>query len=216
MKKIVLTLVLMFFATKAIAFEPPGIPAAIALQKLKDGNSRFVTYQMKHPNQGKPRREKIVNGQHPFAVILSCSDSRVPPEIIFDQGLGDLFVIRNAGNVIDEHVMGSIEYAVHHLGVNLVIVLGHESCGAVGAAMKEDKESPDIESIKASITPAIEKCKELKAYSYENVIRTHAKMDVDTIFENKELKEYSIKHDLKILPAYYSITTGQVEFLKQE
>lgn len=215
MKKTILTLLFIFFSAQVWAMEPPGIPADISLQRLKDGNSRFVLYQMKHPHLQKTHRQKLIRAQHPFAVILSCSDSRVPPELIFDQGLGDLFVIRNAGNVIDEHVMGSIEYAVHHLGVNLVVVLGHESCGAVGAAMKATPDTPAIESIKVCIEPAIKKCQEEKSYYYENVIKTHAKLDVDEILDNKELREYSIKHDLKIVPAYYSITTGKVEFLKE-
>lgn len=214
MKKIILTLAVLLFSANVFAAEIPNLPADIAIQRLKDGNYRYTKYQMKHPNQSKERRAKLVVGQHPFAVILSCSDSRVPPELIFDQGLGDLFVIRNAGNVLDEHVMGSIEYAVHHLGVNLVVVLGHESCGAVGAAMKENKELPDIESIKACITPAIAKCKENKTYSYDEVIKTHTRLDVDEINENEELKEYAKKHDFKVVPAYYSISTGEVEFLK--
>lgn len=214
MKKIILTLFVLLLSVKVFASEISNLPADIAIQKLKDGNYRYTKYQMKHPNQTKVRRDKLITGQHPFAVILSCSDSRVPPELVFDQGLGDLFVIRNAGNVLDEHVMGSIEYAVHHLGVNLVVVLGHESCGAVGAAMKEDKELPDIESIKACIAPAIAKCKEDKMYSYDNVIKSHIRLDVDEINDNKELKEYAKKHDFKVVPAYYSISTGEVEFLK--
>lgn len=214
MKKIILTLVMMLFATQVYANTVPNVPAEIALHKLKEGNDRFTSYQMKHPNLQKARREKLIIGQHPFAVILTCSDSRVPPELLFDQGLGDLFVIRNAGNVLDEHVLGSIEYAVHHLGVNLVVVMGHESCGAVGAAMKEDKTSEAIESIIKSIKPAIEQSKEDKAYSYENVIKTNAKLGVKNIWEDQELSEYAKKHDLKIIPAYYNIGTGKVDFLK--
>lgn len=214
MKKIILTLVSMFFATQVWAMEPPALPADIALHKLVEGNERFVDYQMKHPNEQKSRREKLLTAQHPFAIILTCSDSRVPPELIFDQGLGDLFVIRNAGNVVDEHVLGSIEYAVHHLGVNLVVVMGHEFCGAVGAAMKDDKESPAIESIKASIHPAIEKCKEDKTYTYETVIKTNAQLAVESIMEDKVLSEHAKKHDFKIIPAYYDIGTGKVEFFK--
>ena len=213
MRRLILTLVLMLFTSNAFAMTMPNIPADIALQKLKEGNDRFVSYKMKHPNINKSRREKLVNGQHPYAIILSCSDSRVPPEIIFDQGLGDIFVIRNAGNVLDEHVMGSIEYAVHHLGVNLVVVLGHEFCGAVGAAMKDNKESFAIESIKASIAPAVAQCKKDKAYSYENIIKTHAKLCVDEILEDRGFAEYYKKHDFKVVPAYYNVDTGRVEFL---
>lgn len=213
MKKVFLVLTIMLFATQAIAFEAPNVPTEIALHKLKEGNYRFVNYQMKHPNESKSRRDKLIIGQHPFAVILTCSDSRVPPELIFDQGLGDIFVIRNAGNVIDEHIVGSVDYAVRHLGVNLVVVLGHEYCGAVGAAMKEDKESPSIESIKESIKPAVDKCKKENAYSYENVIKANARLGVKAILEDKTISEYMKKYDVKIIPAYYCIDTGEVEFL---
>lgn len=215
MKKLILTLTVMLFAAQAWAIRPPSLPGEIALQKLKDGNERFATFKMKHPNLSAEHRGRLANGQHPFAVIVSCSDSRIPPELIFDQGLGDIFVIRNAGNVLDEHVLGSINYAIEHLGVNLVVVMGHQFCGAVGAAMKEDKESPLIESIKESIKPAIEKCKENKNLDYDNVIKTNAKMNVDAILDDKELGEYIRKHDVKVLPAYYSISTGKVEFLKK-
>lgn len=214
MKKIILTLFVLLFASQAWAMQTPNLPAAIALQKLKDGNDRFANYQMKHPNTQKARREKLIIGQHPFAVILTCSDSRVAPELIFDQGLGDIFVIRNAGNVLDEHVIGSIEYAVEHFGINLVIIMGHESCGAVGAAMKDDEAIESIESIKEAIEPAINQCKKENKYTYENVIKTHAIIDADSILEEKEINEYYKKHDLKIIPAYYSISSGRVEFLK--
>lgn len=215
MKKIILTLSLLLVTSYAFAIESPSMQPDIAFDRLKKGNDRFVAYQMKHPNTDKARRDKLVVGQHPFAVVLTCSDSRVAPEIIFDQGLGDIFVIRNAGNVLDEHVMGSIEYAVEHLGVNLIIVLGHESCGAVGAAMKEEIASPAIESIKTSIKPAIEKCKKDNCYTYDNVIKANVKLNVNNILENEEIKEYSKKHDIRVMPAYYNLVTGKVEFLKE-
>lgn len=214
MKKFILTLALMLFTNASFAQDAPNLSADKALQKLKQGNKRFSQYHMKHPDEYKIKRKELIKGQHPFAAILSCSDSRVPTEIIFDQGLGDLFVIRNAGNVLDEHILGSIEYAVEHLGVNLVVVMGHESCGAVGAAMKADKESPSIESIKEAVEPAICKCKKENNYTYENVIKTHAKLDVEDILKDKELCEFAQKHDVKFIPAYYSITTGKVEFLQ--
>jgi len=214
MKRIVLTLVMLLFSTQVWASNIPNVPTEIALQMLKKGNYRFYSYTMKHPNQSKIRRDKLITGQHPYAVILTCSDSRVVPELIFDQGLGDLFVIRNAGNVFDEHVMGSIEYAVEHLGVNLVIVMGHESCGAVGAAMVDVKENNDIESIKDAIKPAIEACKKNNSYSYENVTKENTRQVTNSILEDETLARYMKKHDVKIVPAYYSIQTGQVEFLK--
>ncbi len=106
-----------------------------ALDNLKQGNQRFVNFKTKHPNLGSERRQSLKSGQEPFAVIVSCSDSRVPPEIIFDQGLGDLFVVRSAGNTVDKLGIGSIEYAVAVLDTHFIVVLGHSKCGAVSAVM---------------------------------------------------------------------------------
>jgi len=213
MKKIILALVMMLFATQTWAADVRNLSADSALNKLKFGNERFAQFKMKHPNMDKARRERLVVMQRPFAVVLACSDSRVAPELIFDQGLGDLFVIRNAGNVIDQDVIGSIEYAVHHLGVNLVVILGHESCGAVGAAMKEEKDSPAIEGIKEAIRPACTECLKENKYTYTEVVKTHAKQDVKSILEDKDLYEYAQKNNVKIIPAYYNLRTGVVEFL---
>lgn len=213
MKKIVLTLALMLCTGQVWANEGGNLPATSALQKLKQGNDRFVEMKMTHPDQSKVRLDEMVKGQHPYAVILACSDSRIPPEIIFDQGLGDLFVIRNAGNVLDKHVMGSIEYAVHHLGVNLVVVLGHESCGAVGAAMGKTKETPAIESLKKSIKPACTKCKKENLYTYENVVKVNAKLDAGAILKDKELSECVKTRGLKVVPAFYDLNSGKVEYL---
>src|SRR5439155_16101250 len=109
-------------------------PAA-AWQKLKEGNARFVSDRLAARQIGEERRARLAKGQQPFAVVLSCADSRVVPELLFDQGLGDVFVVRVAGNIADKAMLGSIEYAVEHLHVPLVVVLGHESCGAVQAAL---------------------------------------------------------------------------------
>lgn len=215
MKKIILTLITLLFSAQVWA-NSINVPGDIALQMLKKGNYRFYSYTMKHPNQNKTRREKIISQQRPFAVIVTCSDSRVVPEIIFDQGLGDIFVIRNGGNVLDDQVMESIEYAVRNLGVNLVVVMGHEYCSEVGTAMKEDKESPSFENIKEEIKPAIDACKKDNAYTYENVIKKHAKLVADAISEDESLSEYMKKHDVKIIPAHYSIKTGEVEFLLEK
>jgi carbonic anhydrase len=118
------------------AVERNSITGDQALQKLTEGNARFISCNVTHPGQSKERLQELVSGQHPFAVVVGCSDSRVPPEIIFDQGLGDIFVVRTAGKVLDNAVLGSIEYAVEHLSVPLVVVLGHDSCGAVKAAVE--------------------------------------------------------------------------------
>lgn len=214
MKKIILALALMLFTTHVCAAEVCNISAGEALLKLKKGNEHFIKMHMAHPDETKHRRAELVKGQHPFAIILSCSDSRVPSEILFDQGLGDLFVIRNAGNVLDEHVIGSIEYAVGHLGVNLVVVLGHESCGAIEATMANAKGSKYIESLEKAIRPAIAQAKKENNLSPENVTKINAELDVKNILEESdELQEAVEKRGLKIIPAYYHLDSGKVEFL---
>ncbi|MFN7291939.1 MAG: carbonic anhydrase, partial [Pirellula sp.] len=113
-----------------------SLSAEEALSSLKDGNKRFVSGNLRYPHTGKEWLKGLVKGQAPFATILGCSDSRVPPELLFDQGFGDLFVVRVAGNVVDVDVEGSIEYSVDHCGTRLVVVMGHQGCGAVTAALK--------------------------------------------------------------------------------
>ncbi len=108
------------------------VPPAEAISRLKDGNSRYTNGNQQHPHQSTEQRVELIKSQHPFAIVVGCADSRVPPEIVFDQGLGDLFVLRVAGNVIDDHSLGSIEYAVDHLAVRLIVVLGHQSHTVAG------------------------------------------------------------------------------------
>ena len=127
-----------------------------AINRLIKGNNLFIESKQEFPNLSDLRREELAAGQRPFAVIISCSDSRVPPEIIFDCGLGDLFVIRNAGNIVDDIVIGSVEYAVSNLGTELVVVLGHSECGAVKAAVEGAEDSEAIKNIVYSIKPAVD------------------------------------------------------------
>lgn len=213
MKKIFLMLFVMCFAMSVNASEVANLSADEAMAKLKVGNEHFVKMRLKHPDESIHRRDELTKGQHPFVVVLSCSDSRVPTEIIFDQGLGDIFVIRNAGNVLDEHVIGSIEYAVRHLGVNLVVVMGHEACGAVAATIQGGKDCPEIDSLKKAIEPSICLCKKENNCSAENVTKTHARLDVENIMKNEHLNEYIKEHHMKIVPAYYHLDTGVVEYL---
>lgn len=214
MKKIVLILTLMFCCGNLWADESANMPATAALQKLRQGNNRFVKMQLVHPDISIDRRNQLISGQHPFAIVLSCSDSRVTPEIIFDQGLGDIFVIRNAGNVFDEHIMGSVEYAVEHLGVNLVVVLGHESCGAVAATMGNAKGSKYIKSIEKSIKPAISEAKKENSLNSACVSKDNAKLVAqDLLKSSKVLQETSKERGLNVIPAYYHLDSGMVEFL---
>ncbi|WP_093607013.1 carbonic anhydrase [Streptomyces indicus] len=122
-------------APRAADPDRPPRTAAEALRRLREGNARYAEAHARHPHESRRWRRAVAVAQHPFAVVLGCIDSRVPPELVFDQGLGDLLVIRTAGHVLDEAVLGSVQYGVAELGVPLVVVLGHERCGAVGAAV---------------------------------------------------------------------------------
>lgn len=200
-----------------MAHNVDNISANDALKKLKDGNKRFVQLHMKHPDASKKRRRAMLNGQHPFVVILSCSDSRVPPELIFDQGLGDIFEIRNAGNVLNKHVIGSIEYAVMHCGVKLVVIMGHQDCGAINATLSRVSETEYIQALEDSIQPAVEKCK-IKGLEInsDNVVKAHVMQDIEELLEqDTDLVKYMNEHNVKIVPAYYHLDTGKVDFLKK-
>jgi carbonic anhydrase len=185
-----------------------------ALQKLIEGNRRFAASESVHPNQTAERRTEVSKGQKPFAVIVGCSDSRVPPEIIFDQGLGDLFIIRVAGNIVDEVALGSIEYAVDHLGIELVLVLGHGNCGAVTASVKGEKVHGHVGSIVKAITLAVEKAKKQPGDLIDNSIKTNVKLIVNQIMSSKPILSKLVKEDkLKIVGAYYNIENGVVDII---
>lgn len=136
-----------------------AVSADAALAKLKEGNLRFATSKI---SDGKPiseRRAEMAKTQHPFAIIVGCADSRTAPELVFDQNLGDLFVVRTAGNLVDDHALGSIEYAVAHLGARLIVVLAHTRCGAVTAALESDHAPGHIESLVRDTQPAVKAAK---------------------------------------------------------
>ena len=207
---------LVFSVNTSFAHNIDNLSADEALKKLKQGNKRFVQLHQKHPDESKQRRQEMLKGQHPFAVILSCSDSRVPLELIFDQGIGDLFEIRNAGNVLDDHVIGSIEYAVMHCGVKLIVIMGHQDCGAINATLSGVSETKYIKSLEDSIEPAIEQCK-LKGLEVnsDNVVKEHVMQDIQELMEqDHDLVKYVKEHKVKIVPAYYHLDTGKVDFLK--
>ncbi|MFG2332679.1 carbonic anhydrase [Streptomyces sp. NPDC048604] len=137
----------------------PATPEA-ALRALESGNRRWRTFRERHPHETRAVRRELVSGQHPFAVVLGCIDSRVPPELVFDQGLGDLMTVRSAGEVLDEAVLGSVAYGVLELGIPLVMVLGHQSCGAVAAAVHAEESGEELPAhiryIADQIKPAID------------------------------------------------------------
>ena len=204
--------------------ESKGVPAAAALKMLQEGNQRFVEGKVKHPDQDIPRRKELASGQKPSAIILSCSDSRVPPELVFDQGLGDVFVVRVAGNIVDSAGMASIEYAVEHLGANLIVVMGHESCGAVKAALTtprgQSAGSPDLDILVSTIQPALGET-DPATTAQDKTIRKPVIRNIDAVADHlllrsKILREANEKGTLKITRAIYSLGTGKVEFWDQK
>ena len=186
-----------------------GVTAASALSRLKSGNKRYVADKMKREMQDPGRRGDLTGGQSPFAIVLSCADSRVVPELVFDTGLGELFVVRVAGNVANTSSIASIEYAVAHLGTKLIVVLGHESCGAVSAAMGGGDNGYNLNHLLAHISPALANIRGKQ--TVEKVVKQNAKNNA------KELEARSAiigkAKGLKIVPAYYNLDGGKVEFL---
>ncbi len=183
------------------------------MQRLKDGNDRFATDKPSKRDVGADRRKELAKAQHPFAIVLTCADSRVAPELLFDTGLGELFVLRVAGNIADPAVVGSIEYAVEHLHAPLIVVLGHESCGAVAAALDGSPLPGDlgwlVKQVKVGDKLPTDKDAKLAAGVRHNV-RAAA---VDVELRSKVIHE-EVKHKkVAIVPAVYSLKTGKVEWL---
>ena len=200
------------------------IPAADALQRLRDGNSRFVSNVRSHDSLGiEARRAELAAGQEPFAIILGCSDSRVPAEIVFDQGLGDLFVIRVAGNIVAPSQIGSVEFAAERFGTRLVVVLGHSQCGAIQATIDELKrptinQSRNLHSIVDRVRPAVEPLlqTELRLKPDELVhhaVRANVLTSVNHLRHGSRILEQLIERDsLAVVGAEYSLETGVVDF----
>jgi len=207
-------------ATNAVPATPGPVAATAltgeqALQRLMDGNARYVAGLSSHPDQTNERRLALAGGQSPFAIVLTCSDSRVSPELFFDQGLGDLFVIRNAGNVLDDHVIGSMEYAVEHLHAPLIIVVGHGKCGAVTAAAAGGEISGHLHSVTDDIAPAVEQSKNLPGDKVDNAVRANALRAAEILTHVEPvLKEAASRTNFLIVAGRYDLTTGKIEILK--
>ena len=190
------------------------INADEALQRLSEGNKRYVVGKFIRPHQTSVRRAELIEGQHPFAIILSCSDSRIPVELVFDQGVGDLFVVRVAGNIADDVVLGSIEYAAAHLHVLLVVVMGHGSCGAVAATASGGELEGHLPVIAAAIRPAVDKVKTQQGDLVNNAARANAVMVAEKLKSSKPvLSELVRSGKLTIEAAFYDIKSGKVEFI---
>ena len=226
MRRILCFSVAIFLCPAAAVFseDPPHssaearVPPLEALARLEAGNQRFTSGSLQHPDESVERRTQLGKGQAPFAVVLGCADSRVPPELTFDQGLGDLFVIRVAGNIIDDGIVASIEYGVEHLGARLVVVMGHERCGAVTAAKETiaagGKAPGHLTTLVTAIKPAVDATAkaDLDATIKANVL------NVVKALETSEpvLKAMVEKKEIVVKGAYYDLDSGAITFLNPQ
>ena len=200
------------------------IPAREALQRLREGNQRFVSNVRSHESlASEARRAEVAGGQEPFAIILGCSDSRVPAEIVFDQGLGDLFVIRVAGNIVAPSQIGSVEFAAERFGTRLVVVLGHSQCGAILATIEElrrptTNQSRNLHSIVDRVRPAVEPLLTTERQRdpealVRDAVRANVRISANHLRHGSEILERLIQRDgLAVVGAEYSLETGVVEF----
>lgn len=212
-----LLLVLSLLSTSLLASDATvaGPTADEVLARLMEGNRRFAEGKLVHPHQTVDRRAQVAQGQKPVATVLTCSDSRVSPELYFDQGLGDLFVIRNAGNILDDHVLGSIEYAVEHLGSPLIIIVGHEKCGAVAATVAGGHAPGHIHSIVESIQPAVAASSNEAGDKVENAVRANARHMAASLAKSEPLIDAATRTGkVKIIAARYDLGTGRIEILR--
>ena len=223
--------------------DQPIVSPAEAISRLKEGNGRFTAGNLQHPHesvdqrkyvaansyenagaislgmtseQAAKRRAELAKSQHPFAIILSCSDSRVPPEIVFDEGLGDIFIVRVAGNVLNDEGLGSIEYGVDVLGARLIVVLGHQSCGAVDAAMKtvaaKGKAPGHIQSLVTAIKPVVDATPK---GDLDTTIKANVKHVVDALRSSTPILKAKVDSgDVQVIGGYYTLDTGAVTFLE--
>lgn len=187
-------------------------PAA-ALQALMAGNQRFVDHSPQHPHQSSARLEAVAHAQQPFATILSCADSRVPVEILFDQGVGDIFDVRVAGNVVTPATLGSLEYAVAVLNIPVLMVLGHERCGAVTAAVQNQSLPGDISSLIEAILPAVERVKEQPGNEIDNTVIANVQYQIEQLKRSSLITERLESGQLKLVGGRYDLDTGRVRLL---
>ena len=217
--------------------KPGNIPPVEAMDRLKAGNEHFVAGIIDPHEIGEVRRIELTAGQHPFAVVLACADSRVPPELLFNQGLGDLFVIRVAGNVVDPVILGSMEYAVEHIGIRLVVVLGHDSCGGVQAVIDtrhnaehndgkhehDADESTDAdETVPANLSLLARKIHigdELPDDPHDAsviAVRRNLQHQIEAMMRNSDYLEAKTESEfLRVVPAIYHLETGKVEWFHE-
>ncbi|BAY20707.1 carbonic anhydrase [Calothrix sp. NIES-2100] len=200
-------------AAELPADTPESLTPDAALQKLIEGNQRFVQHQPQYPDQSAARLQEVAQAQHPFATILSCADSRVPAEIVFDQGIGDIFDVRIAGNIATPEARGSIEYAVTLLGSPLLMVLGHERCGAVTAAVQNEALLGDISTFVKAIKPAVAKVKNQPGDAVDNAVVANVQYQIERLKRSPLLSDRLKSGKLKIVGGRYDLDTGKVTII---
>jgi carbonic anhydrase len=195
---------------------PNPVSAEEAQKRLIAGNRRFYNQNRPYPNQTKRRLQSISKTQYPYAAILGCADSRVPPELIFDQGLGDLFVVRVAGNIASDEAIGSLEYSTTALGTQLIVVLGHKNCGAVAAAIKNKQVPGNLGTVVDGIQPAISQTQQRNNDTNDDrdAVINNIQFQTEKLQRNSPVLAKLISADrLKIVGAFYDIETGKVNFI---
>lgn len=198
--------------TARVAPRPgPRLDHGTALDWLQAGNDRHVAGRYVHWHQSVDRRRQIADSQRPHAVVLSCSDSQVPPEIVFDQGLGDLYVVRNAGAVLGERELGSIEHAVSTLGVSLIVVLGHQRCAAAHSALEGRSADGHFAAVMASLSPAVVRARDLPGDKVDNTVRANSRIVAETLRSaDPVLADLVRSGKVRVVEGYYSLDTGAV------
>ena len=197
----------------------PACRRSAALTRLQEGNARYCAGTATRPHQDSGRRTEVSAGQQPFAVVLSCADSRVPPEVVFDQGLGDLFVIRVAGNVAGVDETGSIDYGVEHLGPRLVVVLGHTACGTVKAAVDGGALDGSLKELIAAVRPAADRARQANPGITGNplmaaAVEANVWLSIETLFHRSEtVRSHVAQGQLQVVGAIYDLASGQVRWL---
>jgi len=201
-----------------MAWAQDTLPAAAAvLSELEAGNAHHVAKRYEHPHQTADRQRELASAQHPHAIVLSCADSRVAPEIVFDQGLGDLFDVRVAGNVAGDAEVASIEYAASHLHVPLLVVVGHQHCGAVSAAAEGGEAEGHLPELLAMIRPAVETARKQPGDLIENAVRINVENVVRQLHDSTPVLAELVGHGkLTVVGAVYALDTGKVTWLSQE
>jgi carbonic anhydrase len=187
-----------------------------ALERLMVGNRRYAATRQMHPRQTKYDRQLLVDGQHPFAAILSCSDSRVPSELIFDQGLGDLFIVRTAGHAVDDLVFASLEYSVHALQVPLIMVLGHTQCGAITSVMRGEVDylPGHLPQLAVLLRPSLSTIDPAADDSIAHAIQANSRATAHYLAAHSPVFSDAIHNDrLRIVAAQYALASGRVELL---